>query len=677
MQQTLNLVIKRYLTEAYKWTEDALRDEALKYKNKKEFYQNSASAYGKALNMGQDFFSDITKHFTETPKIPSKWNEESLAKEALKYNSKTEFRSGSPGAYDVAKKIGKEFYDKITSHMPEVRPRKWTEQSLEDDAKKYIGRKEFFDNSQGAYLAAKRKGDDFFDKITSHMTDQRGPSQIIWTEEILKKLLQKYLKLSDFRNEQPRAYSALVRKPKEFIDSVTQHMEKRRGPYTDDELKNIALKYTNASSFQKEDGSAYVASKNRDKDFFNEITKHFQRLSRIPYTYDEVKKEAEKYQTIGEFQKNSRGAYVASRRHGWFPMVTQHMIPVRNSWTKNEIKKIASNYTTLRDFRKENSAAYSWALQNLNDVEKNEVYGHMQKLGNHANRLIYAFEFPDKSVYVGLTYDPIAREGAHKANAKSAVNKHALSTGLKPTMKHLTDYVFMDEAAKKEKEFVEDYKNKGWKILNRAKAGALGSDILKWTFEKVAEEAKKYDTRTAFERGNGSAYGAARVRGWLDDVTKHMKLIKPSKYTPDEMRSIALEFDKLIDFREKKDGVYQAAKKQGDNFFNDITRHMSKGPKKGSIWDDFEKVKNEALKYTNGHDFRKYSSGAYKSAFRNKWYDKVRKHFVRYANKKWTYDTLKQEAQKYTTKRDFFHGNNSAYTLASRYGYMNDFFPQN
>ena len=275
MQQTLNLVIKRYLTEAYKWTEDALRDEALKYKNKKEFYQNSASAYGKALNMGQDFFSDITKHFTETPKIPSKWNEESLAKEALKYNSKTEFRSGSPGAYDVAKKIGKEFYDKITSHMPEVRPRKWTEQSLEDDAKKYIGRKEFFDNSQGAYLAAKRKGDDFFDKITSHMTDQRGPSQIIWTEEILKKLLQKYLKLSDFRNEQPRAYSALVRKPKEFIDSVTQHMEKRRGPYTDDELKNIALKYTNASSFQKEDGSAYVASKNRAKDFFNEFTKHF------------------------------------------------------------------------------------------------------------------------------------------------------------------------------------------------------------------------------------------------------------------------------------------------------------------------------------------------------------------------------------------------------------------
>lgn len=597
-----------------------------------------------------------------------KWNEENLRKEALKYKTRTEFRQKMPGAVDAARKIGSDFYNEITSHMPKVAKRKHSEESLRQEAKKYKRRKEFFDNSQGAYLAAKRISDDFFNDITSHMEDGRAFQEVKWTDEILKKITSEYDKLSDFRNENPQAYLALLRRGDEKYNEYTNHMEKRRTPFTDDELKDIALKYTNASSFQKNDGSAYVASKNRGKDFFDEITKHFQRLSREPYTYDEVKKLALKYNTITDFQKNDRGAYSAAKNNNWIDDVTSHMIETRHNWSFDEVKDIASRYPTKKEWRDGNSKSYSWALSNLSPTEYDEVTTHMEPLGNIEKRLIYSFEFPDNSVYVGLTFNSKKRIKQHLNSIKSAVNKHILKTGLKPTFKKHTEYISKEDAMKMEGKIEDYYKKNGWKILNRTKTGALGSSILKWTYEEVQKEALKYKTRSEFETNSGSAYNSARANGWLDDVTKHMTLLKNYKYTYNQLKDITQKYDSLKDFRKNDNGAYQSAKSQG--WFNELTSHMSKGGKRGSIWDNFNKVKQEALKYNNSRDFRKYSSGAYKSAFRNGWYNEISKHFQ--YKKKWTLDNLKKEALKYDNLKDFRVKSNGAYQTAFKSGILND-----
>lgn len=49
---------------------------------------------------------------------------------------------------------------------------------------------------------------------------------------------------------------------------------------------------------------------------------------------------------------------------------------------------------------------------------------------------------------------------------------------------------------------------------------------VKWTEASVREEAKKYNTRKEFNKGNQSAYQAARKLEILDDVCSHMEKVK-------------------------------------------------------------------------------------------------------------------------------------------------------
>jgi predicted GIY-YIG superfamily endonuclease len=558
-----------------------------------------------------------------------KWTEDAIRDIALTYSSKTEFKNKSPRAWEVARSKGNEFYDSVTSHM--IKPIKNSEEYLRDVAKKYNVKQEFKDKDSAAHTAARKLGKEFFDGITSHMIDGRTQQEVKWTDEILKDLTSKYDKLSSFTKENPQAYEALRRRGREKFDELTSHMDRLRPDFTEDELRNIALKYNNSSEFTKNDASAQQSARSRGKEFYDDITKHFVKLQRDPYTFDEVMNIASKYDTVAEFQKKESSVYQVARNHGWIEEVIKHMSYKRNlNWTLEEIREIAKQYPTKKEFRDGNLKAYNWALTNLTPEEYDEITLHMEPLGNIANRMIYAFEFPDNSVYVGLTFNSKKRFEQHMKSIKSAVNKYMVETGLTPVFKKVTEYLSKEEAVKMEGQIEKQYKNNGWRVLNVAKTGALGSSILKWTFDEVQKEALKYDRLIDFQKKSSGAYGSALRNGWVDDITKHM-VKKKNKYTYGEVKNVALLYHTLKDFREKNNGAYQAAKLNG--WFDDVTSHMIKGPKKGSKWDDYDKVRQEALKYQNTTDFKKYSSGAFKSAYRNGWFQDVTKHMKRYVRK--------------------------------------------
>ena len=133
----------------------------------------------------------------------------------------------------------------------------------------------------------------------------------------------------------------------------------------------------------------------------------------------------------------------------------------------NEAKK----YKNKRDMREQ---AY-WLYSSLRGYRLlSEACKHMETLGDHKKRMIYAYEFPDNSVYIGLTYDYDIRDLRHKTSLNSAVRRHAEETGLTPIHKRLVDYIPVEEAKVKEGEFVEKYRQDGWKILNIAKTGGTG-----------------------------------------------------------------------------------------------------------------------------------------------------------------------------------------------------------
>ena len=158
----------------------------------------------------------------------------------------------------------------------------------------------------------------------------------------------------------------------------------------------------------------------------DEICKHMKNPN-FKYTIEDCRKEALKYSSRIEFQNKSPNIYRIAWKYKWLDIVCQHMS------TK------------------------------INQLE--------------FPRIIYSYEFPDNSVYVGLTKDFKLREKSRKNNINDAVTKHINKTNLIPKILYLTDFIPAKEAQIKEQEFINDYKNKGWNILNRVKGGSIGGGI--------------------------------------------------------------------------------------------------------------------------------------------------------------------------------------------------------
>lgn len=143
--------------------------------------------------------------------------------------------------------------------------------------------------------------------------------------------------------------------------------------------------------------------------------------------------------------------------------------------TDVELIAAAKKYSTVRDMKNENPALL---LRIYVRGLKNEALSHMKPLGDRKHRMIYAYEFPDNSVYVGLTYDLEKREEGHKSKPNSAVRKHIEATGLTPIRKTLTEFVPVEEARFLEGYYVEKYKSEGWNILNVVATGGIGGKQL-------------------------------------------------------------------------------------------------------------------------------------------------------------------------------------------------------
>jgi predicted GIY-YIG superfamily endonuclease len=98
----------------------------------------------------------------------------------------------------------------------------------------------------------------------------------------------------------------------------------------------------------------------------------------------------------------------------------------------------------------------------------------MKIIGNLYKRCIYAAEFDNNFVYIGLTYSFNKRINEHLTDKKSKVFKHIKETNIFPEFKKLTDYIDNLKAKEYEEYYLNNYKNNNWNILNVAKTGALG-----------------------------------------------------------------------------------------------------------------------------------------------------------------------------------------------------------
>ncbi|MFW6219427.1 MAG: GIY-YIG nuclease family protein [bacterium] len=281
-------------------------------------------------------------------------------------------------------------------------------------------------------------------------------------------------------------------------------------------------------------------------------------------------------------------------------------------WTYDRCKEAAFECETKSEFMNRFSGAYS-------KVKKmgwwDELSEHMTPLGDRFNRLVYYYEFSDNSIYVGITYDPDRRHRYHLNDERSKVYQHIIETNKLPIKKHLTeDFVPVKEAQKLENFWVKKFKENGCNILNVAKTGGLGGNELKWTKEKCAEEALKYNTRKEFADGNSSAYIRARRFKWLDDICSHMEWEKrPENYwTYETCKEAAKKCKTRFEFSRKYSRAHTISSKNGwlDEFGLEKIVHIK--------W-TYEKCKELAKKCSSRSDFYRKYTNAYDASRRNKW----------------------------------------------------------
>lgn len=238
-------------------------------------------------------------------------------------------------------------------------------------------------------------------------------------------------------------------------------------------------------------------------DLFPNRIKHPKRDKSKEPTLEETIERAKKYNSKKELDSADHELVLLIRRRGWDTIVTEQC-----GWRCSQRKgyhearalmRAAKDYDEFVD-KYPKVYAYILSVKSLRRalvghfnrilfqkqhsktslrVQQEGMKGYRATLnGEDISRLIYACEFPDGYAYVGLTCNPARRKKEHgylSKRSESSVSFHKWETGLDFEFKLLTEFMPELDAVLAEEVWERQYEEEGWKILNRAPTGGLGS----------------------------------------------------------------------------------------------------------------------------------------------------------------------------------------------------------
>lgn len=163
---------------------------------------------------------------------------------------------------------------------------------------------------------------------------------------------------------------------------------------------------------------------------------------------------------------------------------------------KTKLKKILTKVAKESQFKnvftkqhpRASTAFRSYVVNYPEDPWIEKIDNSFTPVGNLFKRMVYLYEFPDKTSYIGLTADESKRKSAHSKSDRSQVFKYAKETNQVPSFYRLTknesgkivktkDLKYIDamEAQKLEKEAVSYFKDVlKRRTINIKPAGGLG-----------------------------------------------------------------------------------------------------------------------------------------------------------------------------------------------------------
>ena len=235
-------------------------------------------------------------------------------------------------------------------------------------------------------------------------------------------------------------------------------------------------------------------------------------------------------------------------------------------YTEEEIIEAARRYAetgrTRSDFIKEEQNYYN-AASRLGILDKLPLE---RKLSPWRDNIysVYVYEFKEThSAYIGLTSNKKKREYSHKGGDKrSPVYKHSVENGIQiPEIKYLIEGICQYDALEMEKEYLAQYFENGWNIINKGKtglkSGSLGA-VRKLSERKIRDAAKECIYRGVFATKYPNLHMAALRRGILDDLGL-LNAVEPNgTYTEEYCYNAAKACRTMKEFQSLKPATFYA-----------------------------------------------------------------------------------------------------------------------
>jgi predicted GIY-YIG superfamily endonuclease len=430
-----------------------------------------------------------------------------------------------------------------------MQKKKWTFDKVLESAKKY---NHIFDWELGdryAYRAAKRKG--WFKEASAHMTKKiRKVFTTKYTDDDIYAIALKFNTPKEWYTDSPSTYA--IAHQRKIVDKATAHMQRqiaKAGNYTEDAVKNSALKYSSIKEWIENEPKFYYAAWRQGflKDIPNNIKKEPK-----PIKVKESK-------PIKAKKPNSIKAHFVRA-------------PITLKFTKEEVIADAKNYNTRRDWNKGSPHHYDFAYRHK---FMDECTSHMERLGSKSHRCIYFIKITiEKAIYVGLTFDFKKRiiEHMNSERFKKFIRIYGMDS-IETEM--ATDYLEKHSAAKMEQYFINFYKESGWKLLNVKKGGGLGGRQIIWTEETILKNILKYNSYKEWVKSETGAYAAALDLNIIEKIDKILPRTPGSFliWTEEKVLIEAKRWKSRSEFIKYASGAYEAAKKYG--IYDQATAHMT------------------------------------------------------------------------------------------------------
>lgn len=437
------------------WTYERCYEEALKYNTRNEFRTHSNSAYMAAWR--NNWLDDYTWLKIDGRAPKGYWLVyEHCEEEALKYTSRTDFMKNAPGAYYSSIMNG--WIDKFDWFIPtkELMSKVatiWTRESCYKAAMGFTQKSMFCKKCRGAYEVAKKNGwlsDYIWLKNSKH---EVADYWVYAYEDKENKVVYVGLTWRKERHTEHKRKGSVYK----YFTSIGKDIPNPRiliDGLTAEQACDLEDWYRQAYA----DNGWTVLNKAKTGVGSSSLGSNY-----IIWTKDKVIEEAKKYNTRTEFYKNSGSAYDAARRNNWLDDLGFNDTRIPSSfWTYEKIGEVAKNYEKISDFEDEYPSACRIARQNgwldcfFNRVKKTNNY---------------------------------------------------------------------------------------------------------WGKENCREEASKYTSRVEFQKGNGSAYAVARKNGWLKEFFPERICREP--YTFEEFLEKQKEATIKVRFKEKYPSLYTKARQNG------------------------------------------------------------------------------------------------------------------